>query len=110
MSLRSNRNISLAQFLRGDWEDPWELISFPIKPAPLIASIAIWEGQPIKRFPEQFFVSPEEIQRELELTYPLLEKKPDYITLSGSGEPTLNQNMGEIIHTIKRVTSIPWLC
>src|SRR4030042_1853999 len=54
-----------------------------------------------------FFVSPEEIQRELELTLPTLEKKPDYITLSGSGEPTLNQKMGDIILSIKRVTSIP---
>jgi wyosine [tRNA(Phe)-imidazoG37] synthetase (radical SAM superfamily) len=55
----------------------------------------------------QPFVSPEEIRRELELTLPTLEKRPDYITLSGSGEPTLNENLGEIIHLIKRVTSIP---
>jgi wyosine [tRNA(Phe)-imidazoG37] synthetase (radical SAM superfamily) len=54
-----------------------------------------------------FFVSPEEIQRELELTLPALQRKPDYITLSGSGEPTLNQSMGEVIHAIKRITSIP---
>jgi wyosine [tRNA(Phe)-imidazoG37] synthetase (radical SAM superfamily) len=53
------------------------------------------------------YVSTEEVQRELELTLLGLDKKPDYITLSGSGEPTLNQNMGEIIHSIKRVTSIP---
>jgi wyosine [tRNA(Phe)-imidazoG37] synthetase (radical SAM superfamily) len=54
-----------------------------------------------------FFVSPEEIQRELQLTLPALQRKPDYITLSGSGEPTLNQNIGEVIHAIKRITSIP---
>jgi wyosine [tRNA(Phe)-imidazoG37] synthetase (radical SAM superfamily) len=54
-----------------------------------------------------FLVSPEEIQKELELTLPTLGKKPDYITLSGSGEPTLNQNMGDIIRSIKKVTSIP---
>jgi len=53
-----------------------------------------------------FFVSPEEIQRELELTLPALQRKPDYITLSGSGEPTLNQNMGDVIHSIKRVIYI----
>jgi wyosine [tRNA(Phe)-imidazoG37] synthetase (radical SAM superfamily) len=58
----------------------------------------------ISRLP---FVSSEEIRRELEFTLPILEKRPDYITLSGSGEPTLNENMGEIIHLIKRVTSIP---
>jgi wyosine [tRNA(Phe)-imidazoG37] synthetase (radical SAM superfamily) len=52
-------------------------------------------------------VSPEEVERELELSLSILENKPDYITLSGSGEPTLNQNIGEIIHTIKDLTSIP---
>jgi wyosine [tRNA(Phe)-imidazoG37] synthetase (radical SAM superfamily) len=52
-------------------------------------------------------VKPEEIRRELELTLPTLSKKPDYITLSGSGEPTLNQHIGEIIHKVKDLTSIP---
>jgi wyosine [tRNA(Phe)-imidazoG37] synthetase (radical SAM superfamily) len=60
-----------------------------------------------KTISRQSFVAPEEIEREMELTLPILEKKPNYITLSGSGEPTLNENMGEIIHLIKRVTSIP---
>ena len=54
-----------------------------------------------------FFVSPEQIQRELELVLPALDNQPDYITLSGSGEPTLNQNIGEVIHNIKNQTSIP---
>ena len=53
------------------------------------------------------YVSTEEVQRELDLTLSSSEKKPDYITLSGSGEHTLNQNIGEIIHTIKHLTSIP---
>jgi wyosine [tRNA(Phe)-imidazoG37] synthetase (radical SAM superfamily) len=53
------------------------------------------------------YVSINEVQRELDLTLSSLEKKPDYITLSGSGEPTLNQNIGEIIHNIKDLTSIP---
>jgi wyosine [tRNA(Phe)-imidazoG37] synthetase (radical SAM superfamily) len=52
------------------------------------------------------YVKPEEIRRELELTLPALSKKPDYITLSGSGEPTLNQPIGEIIHNNKDLTSI----
>jgi wyosine [tRNA(Phe)-imidazoG37] synthetase (radical SAM superfamily) len=55
----------------------------------------------------QSYVIPEEIQGELELTLSVLEKKPDYITLSGSGEPTLNTNIGEIIERIKKITSIP---
>src|SRR4030042_6378335 len=53
------------------------------------------------------YVKPEEIRREVELALPTLSKKPDYITLSGSGEPTLNQNIGDIIHAIKDLTSIP---
>jgi wyosine [tRNA(Phe)-imidazoG37] synthetase (radical SAM superfamily) len=52
------------------------------------------------------YVESEEIRRELELTLPTLSKKPNYITLSGSGEPTLNQNIGDIIHSIKDLTSI----
>ncbi|MBU4561043.1 radical SAM protein, partial [bacterium] len=32
---------------------------------------------------------------------------PNYITLSGSGEPTLNSKIGEIISRIKKMTSIP---
>src|SRR4030043_1176031 len=60
-----------------------------------------------KTVSRQSHVSREEVERELKLSLSILEKKPDYITLSGSGEPTLNQNIGEIIHTIKHWTSIP---
>jgi wyosine [tRNA(Phe)-imidazoG37] synthetase (radical SAM superfamily) len=55
----------------------------------------------------QSYVPPEEIQGELEFSLSVLEKKPDYITLSGSGEPTLNTNIGEIVQRIKEITSIP---
>ncbi|MEW6557697.1 MAG: radical SAM protein [Elusimicrobiota bacterium] len=34
-------------------------------------------------------------------------KKIDYITISGSGEPTLNIEIGELIRSIKKITSIP---
>ena len=33
--------------------------------------------------------------------------KPDYITLSGSGEPTLHSGIGEVIGGIRRFTDIP---
>lgn len=33
--------------------------------------------------------------------------RPDYITLSGSGEPTLHKGLREIIEGIKRVTDVP---
>ena len=55
----------------------------------------------------QSFVSPKEIRRELELTLSVLDKKPDFITLSGSGEPTLNNNIGQIIRGAKETTSLP---
>jgi len=55
----------------------------------------------------QSHVSPREIQGELEIYLSGLEKKPDYITLSGSGEPTLNINIREIIRRIKEITSTP---
>jgi wyosine [tRNA(Phe)-imidazoG37] synthetase (radical SAM superfamily) len=32
---------------------------------------------------------------------------PDYVTLSGSGEPTLNARLGELIGKIKKLTSFP---
>jgi wyosine [tRNA(Phe)-imidazoG37] synthetase (radical SAM superfamily) len=60
-----------------------------------------------KTLSRQTYVSPKEIQGELELCLPVLEKKPDYITLSGSGEPTLNSSIREIIQRIKEITSTP---
>ncbi|MFH1476504.1 MAG: radical SAM protein [Verrucomicrobiota bacterium] len=42
-----------------------------------------------------------ELRRKLELC------RPDYITLSGSGEPTLYAPMGELIRGIKKITKIP---
>jgi len=36
-----------------------------------------------------------------------MKEKPDVITLSGSGEPTLYLPMGELIGEIKRLTSLP---
>lgn len=36
-----------------------------------------------------------------------LDNPPDYITLSGSGEPTLHADLGTLISRIKTITSIP---
>jgi wyosine [tRNA(Phe)-imidazoG37] synthetase (radical SAM superfamily) len=60
-----------------------------------------------KTLSRQSYVSPKEIQGELELCLSVLEKKPGYITLSGSGEPTLNDRIREIIQRIKEMTSTP---
>jgi wyosine [tRNA(Phe)-imidazoG37] synthetase (radical SAM superfamily) len=43
----------------------------------------------------------------LEELKPALATKPDYITLSGSGEPTLHSRLGEIIERIRAMTDIP---
>ena len=52
------------------------------------------------------FVTPKDILHEL--SYILDQgQNLDYITFSGSGEPTLNSNIGEIIKTIKGVTDTP---
>ena len=36
-----------------------------------------------------------------------LATSPDYVTLSGSGEPTLNSRIGEVVDRIKSITNIP---
>ena len=36
-----------------------------------------------------------------------LATRPDYVTLSGSGEPTLNSRTAELIDRIKAVTDVP---
>jgi len=36
-----------------------------------------------------------------------LSSKPDYITLSGSGEPTLHCQVGELVARIKQITDVP---
>ncbi|MGI9861311.1 radical SAM protein [Moorella naiadis] len=33
--------------------------------------------------------------------------QPDYVTISGSGEPTLNVGLGRVIQGLKRLTSVP---
>ena len=53
------------------------------------------------------YVSKDLILKQLEDYLPLLDFPPDYITVSGSGEPTLNSKIGEAIGEIKRITSIP---
>lgn len=36
-----------------------------------------------------------------------LDSKPDYITMSGSGEPTLHSDIGRLIEDIKSMTDVP---
>ena len=52
------------------------------------------------------YVSPELILAELKETL-AQGLKADFITIGGSGEPTLNSGLGEIIDGIKKITDIP---
>jgi wyosine [tRNA(Phe)-imidazoG37] synthetase (radical SAM superfamily) len=60
-----------------------------------------------KTVSREMFVSPEEIERELQITLDSLERKPDFVTISGSGETTLHSGVQTIIHAIKNLTSVP---
>jgi len=52
------------------------------------------------------YVSSNQILKELR-EFLKEKKKVDYITFSGSGEPTLNSNIGKMINKNKKITSIP---
>ena len=54
--------------------------------------------------PASFVPVPEVIE---ELKDVLSKTSPDVITLAGSGEPTLNRDIGYVISEIKKLTSIP---
>jgi wyosine [tRNA(Phe)-imidazoG37] synthetase (radical SAM superfamily) len=53
------------------------------------------------------YVSTATIIEELESFLAKRNKIIDYITLSGSGEPTLNSMIGEMVKEIKKITDIP---
>jgi wyosine [tRNA(Phe)-imidazoG37] synthetase (radical SAM superfamily) len=54
----------------------------------------------------QSFAEPKEIIGEL-IQFLRTGNRPDCITVSGSGEPTLNLDLEEIIQEVKKITSIP---
>lgn len=55
------------------------------------------------------YIKAQDILKELRqfFSHHPIPRFPDYITLSGSGEPTLNSKIGKIISGIKKITSIP---
>ncbi len=53
------------------------------------------------------FLDPREALDELETHLARAKNKPDVVTLSGSGEPTLYRGMGELIDGAKRLTGLP---
>ncbi len=54
----------------------------------------------------QAFVSPQVILDELRERLAVADR-PDFITLSGSGEPTLCKGLGRIIRGVKTITDVP---
>ncbi len=63
-------------------------------------------GTTIHTLERRACVSPEEVLPQIE------EKlragvRPDYITMGGSGEPTLNSALGDIIAGVKKITDVP---
>ena len=59
-----------------------------------------------KRTERADFVPVADVLAELAETLPRVPR-PDYITLSGSGEPTLNARLGEVIDGVRRLTDVP---
>lgn len=59
-----------------------------------------------KTIERRTFVPPGEVLKEIE-HFLDSEQRPDYITLSGSGEPALCRDLSGIIERIKGITSIP---
>ena len=53
------------------------------------------------------YVSGKAVVRQLEEKLSSLSEKPKYITFSGSGEPTLNSELGWVIEQINGLTKIP---
>ncbi|MBN1192433.1 MAG: radical SAM protein [Coriobacteriia bacterium] len=59
-----------------------------------------------KTMERQHYVPVDEIMAQLRCRLQSIER-PDYITLAGSGEPTLNAGIGDLIGRIKESTDIP---
>lgn len=60
----------------------------------------------IKTSPRAHFFDPETVAEQVNDAIQNSEKI-DFVTFSGSGEPTLNENLGIIIHELKKSTTIP---
>jgi len=52
------------------------------------------------------YMDMDDILAELEIKLKM-GSEPDYISMAGSGEPTLNRDIGNLIESIKRMTNIP---
>ncbi len=57
-----------------------------------------------KTIARQIYVTTDQVERDLRLS---AWEEADILTLSGSGEPTLAENLGEVIHLLKEYTHKP---
>jgi wyosine [tRNA(Phe)-imidazoG37] synthetase (radical SAM superfamily) len=53
------------------------------------------------------YVPGRQVLEEVERMLSVLSPPPDYITFSGSGEPTLNSQIGWVIEQVNRITPVP---
>ncbi|MGA1826159.1 MAG: radical SAM protein [bacterium] len=53
------------------------------------------------------YLKPDIVCKELQMRLEELKGDVDFITLAGSGEPTLNSNLPDLIQRIKSITTIP---
>ena len=60
-----------------------------------------------KSLQRQSYVLKDEVLDELQAALRSEANRVDFITFSGSGEPTLNSQLGEMIHQIKTFTRVP---
>jgi len=58
-------------------------------------------------FERREFIPADEVIAELKDYFLSPKEKTDYVTISGSGEPTLNERLGDIIETLKSLTETP---
>ena len=54
---------------------------------------------------QETFITQENLEKELTLA--LQKAKADIVTFSGSGEPTLAENLNELVDTVKKLTNLP---
>ncbi|MGQ9920141.1 MAG: radical SAM protein [Desulfobacca sp.] len=61
----------------------------------------------VKTLARQEYIPAAAIIAELTAYFAGCQEKPDYVTLAGSGEPTLNRGLGRIIAHLKQITAVP---
>jgi len=61
----------------------------------------------LKTLERREYIPAAAIIAELAAYFDACQEEPDYVTLAGSGEPTLNSALGQIIAHLKQLTAVP---